>query len=67
LDTINLSVSLLLLGMGKTDVALAKLASFPHGIEPNAETRRLHALALLTQGDLAGAQTHIQLALDDCP
>ena len=67
LDTINLSVSLLLLGLGKTDEAFAKLASLPQGLEPNAETRRLHALALLTKGDLAGAQTHSQLALDDHP
>jgi hypothetical protein len=67
LDTINLSVSLLLLGLGKTDEALAKLASLPQGLEPNAETRRLHALALLTKGDLAGAQTHTQMALDDHP
>ena len=67
LDTINLSVSLLLLGLGKTDAALAKLVGLPQRIEPNAETRRLHALALLTKRDLAGAQTHIQLALDDRP
>ncbi len=67
LDTINLEVALLLLGLGKTDDALAKLASLPQGLEPNAETRRLHALALLTMGDLAEAQTYIQLALDECP
>jgi tetratricopeptide (TPR) repeat protein len=67
LDTINLEVSLLLLGLGKTDEALAKLANLPQGLEPNAETRRLHALALLTKGDLAGARTHIQLALDERP
>ena len=67
LDTINLEVALLLLGLGKTDEALAKLASLPQGLAPNAETSRLHALALLAKGDLADAQTHIQLALDDCP
>jgi tetratricopeptide (TPR) repeat protein len=67
LDTINLEVSLLLLGMGKPDEALVALARLPQGIEPNAETRRLHALALLTKGDLAEAHTHIQLALEECP
>jgi hypothetical protein len=67
LDTINLEVSLLLLGLGKTDKALAKLVNIPQEFEPNAETRRLHALALLTKGDLSEAHTYIQLALDECP
>ena len=38
---------------------------FPEGIAPNAETRRLHALALLLKGNLASAQTQIQSALNE--
>lgn len=67
LDTMNFEIALLLLGLGRTDEALAKLASLLHRIEPNAETRRLHALALLTKGELVGAHTHIQLALNERP
>jgi hypothetical protein len=38
---------------------------FPEGLNPNAETRRLHALALLLKGSLPSAQTQIQAALNE--
>jgi hypothetical protein len=67
LDTVNLEIALLLLGLGRADDALTKLTCLPREIEPNAETRRLHALALLATGDILGAQTQIQQALAECP
>lgn len=64
LDVYNLKIGLLL-ELGRIDDLLATMERFPEGIAPNAETRRLHALALLLKGNLPSAQTQIQSALNE--
>jgi len=64
LDAVNLKIGLLL-DLGKTDHILAIMENFPESLHPNAETRRLHALALLLKGNVPSAQTQIQAALNE--
>lgn len=60
-DLFNLELGLLL-ELGRTEEAICALQNLPQGLEPDAETKRIHALALLEQGDIAGAQVKIQQA-----
>jgi len=64
LDVFNLKIALLL-DLSRADGILAMIERFPEGLNPNAETRRLHALALLLKGSLPSAQTQIQAALNE--
>ena len=64
LDVFNLKIALLL-DLSRADSILAMIGRFPEGLNPNAETRRLHALALLLKGSLPSAQTQIQAALNE--
>jgi hypothetical protein len=64
LDVVNLKIALLL-DLSRGDCILAMIEGFPEGLKPNAETRRLHALALLLKGSLPSAQTQIQAALNE--
>src|SRR3989442_10020326 len=59
IDTLNLEIALLL-ELGKTTEARAKLEHLPDGVLANIETRRLHALLSLISGDHVGAQTQIR-------
>lgn len=66
IDLFNLELGLLL-ELGRTDEVIAKLRDLPHALEPDAETNRIHALALLDKGNIAGAQVKIQQACYDKP
>jgi hypothetical protein len=54
-----------LLNLGRTNDMLAIMEHLPEGLNPNAETRRLHALALLLTGSLPSARTQIQISLNE--
>jgi hypothetical protein len=64
LDVVNLKIALLL-DLSRADCILAVIEAFPEGLNPNAETRRLHALAFLLKGSLPSAQMQIQAALNE--
>lgn len=64
LDVVNLKIALLL-DLSRVNGILTMIERFPEGLNPNAETRRLHALALLLKGNLPSAQTQIQAALNE--
>jgi hypothetical protein len=66
IDLFNLELGLLL-ELGRTDEVITKLQNLPQGLEPDAETNRIHALALLDKGDVAGAQVKIQQARYEKP
>ncbi|NER48521.1 MAG: hypothetical protein F6J92_17825, partial [Symploca sp. SIO1A3] len=57
----------LLLELGRTEEVFPKLQAFPQGLEPDAETNRVHALALLDKGDITSAQAKIQQARYEKP
>lgn len=61
IDVFNLELGLLL-ELGRTDEVITKLQNLPPSLEPDAETNRIHALTLLEQGDVTGAQVKIQQA-----
>jgi hypothetical protein len=64
LDAFNLKIALLF-ELGRLDDLLAMMEHLPQCLIPNAETRRLHALALLLKRNLPSAQTQIQIALNE--
>lgn len=66
IDSFNLEVALLL-ELGRVIDAQCKLEHLPTGILPDTETKRLHALLSLMNGDLVGAQTEIQQVLAERP
>lgn len=66
IDLFNLELGLLL-ELGRTEEVITKLQTLPQGLEPDAETNRIHALALLDKGDIAGAQVKIQQARYEKP
>ena len=66
IDLFNLELGLLL-ELGRTEEVIIKLQAFPQGLEPDAETNRIHALAVLDKGDIAGAQVKIQQARYEKP
>ena len=66
IDLFNLELGLLL-ELGRTDEVITKLQNLPQGLEPDAETNHIHALALLDKGDIAGAQVKIQQARYEKP
>lgn len=65
-DTFNLKCALLL-EAGRTNEVLLTLRDKPEKIIENAETKRLHALALLLQGKLLEAQAEIERAIYEKP
>ncbi|MBE9119516.1 hypothetical protein IQ269_01545 [Tychonema sp. LEGE 07199] len=66
IDIFNLELSLLL-ELGRTEEVITKLQTLPQGLEPDAETNRIHALALLDKGDIASALIKIQQARYEKP
>lgn len=62
LNAFNLRL-LLLLELGRTDDVLTHLTQPPSSLIPDAETKRLHALALLVSGRITEAQREISAAL----
>jgi len=66
LDLLNLELGLLL-ELGRTDEVFAKLQDSAQTFKPDAETNRIHALALLEQGNISEAQVKIQQARYDKP
>lgn len=66
IDIFNLKLGLLL-EIQRTDEVITTLQNFPSGLEPDAETNRLHALALLDIGDITAAQLKIQQACYEKP
>ena len=66
IDTFNLKLSLLL-EVGKLDQFFVALANKPEHISENAETKRLHALALLLNGKISEALSEIERALYEKP
>jgi len=66
IDLLNLELGLLL-ELGRTDEVITKLKNLPQGLDPDAETSRIYALALLDKGDIAGAQVKIQQARYEKP
>jgi hypothetical protein len=65
-NTFNLKIGFLI-ELSRTDDAFATIRNPPSGVEPDAETERLHALLLLLQGDLAGAQKEIEKTFEKRP
>jgi hypothetical protein len=65
-DLLNLKLGFLL-ELERADEVIFALHNLPKNIEVDTETLRLHALALITQGDIAGAQVKIQQALYEKP
>lgn len=59
INLINLKLALLL-EINQTNEAIAIIQTIPENIQPNTETHRLHALALLIEGNIVGAQQKIQ-------
>lgn len=66
INLFNLKLGLLL-DLEHTSQVIAALQNLPQGLEPDIETNRIHALALLGNGDIAGAQVKIQQALYEKP
>jgi hypothetical protein len=66
LSVLNLKLALLL-EMDRADEAIDIVKSIPKNIQPNADTHRLHALALLTQGNVLEARQKIQEAITVSP
>ncbi|MHC5730910.1 MAG: hypothetical protein ACYTXY_43775, partial [Nostoc sp.] len=66
IDIFNLKLGLLL-EIQRTDEVITTLQDFPPGFEPDAETNRIHALALLDIGDITAAQVKIQQACYEKP
>jgi hypothetical protein len=66
LDGFNLRLGLLI-ETGRIEEALVSLRRPPGGLVFDAETHRLHALALLASIDLQGARGRISLALAERP
>jgi hypothetical protein len=66
LDGFNLRLGLLI-ETDRIEEALGALRRPPTGVAFDAETHRLHALALLASKDLQGAREHIRLALAERP
>ena len=66
IDIFNLELGLLL-ELGRTEEVITKLQTLPQGLEPDAETNRIHALALLDKGDIASALVKIQQARYEKP
>lgn len=65
-DSFNLKVAVLI-QLGKTQEALGLMGSPPEGVDPDAETQRLKALALLASKDHAAARAEIEKALAGRP
>ena len=63
---LNLKLTLLL-EINQTKELVATIKTIPDNIQPNAETHRLHALALLTEGNILEAQQKIQEAVSASP
>ena len=55
----NLKLALLL-EINRADEAIATIQAIPKKLQPNADTHRLHALALLIEGNILEAQQKIQ-------
>ncbi len=53
----------LLIEIGRTNEAIATIQTIPNSIQPNTETHRLHALALLIEGNILEAQQKVQEAV----
>jgi hypothetical protein len=66
LDLYNLKIGLLL-ELGQVDEVLVELQNLAQVFVADSETNRIHALALLDKGDIAGAQVKIQQARYDNP
>ncbi len=65
-NALNLKIGILM-ELGRVDESLAIIQSPPSGLAPDAETRRLKALALLLKGDVVGAQNEIHGNLGERP
>jgi hypothetical protein len=65
-NALNLKIGFLM-ELGRVDEALVIIQNPPPVVAPDAETRRLKALALLLKGDMAGAQKEIRGAFDERP
>ncbi|WP_287453724.1 caspase family protein [Leptolyngbya sp. UWPOB_LEPTO1] len=66
LDLCNLKLGLYL-ELGQLSEVFSQLEALAQVFEANSETHRIHALALLDQGDISGAQVKIQQARYDNP
>lgn len=66
INLFNLKLGLLL-QLGRTDEIISALQDLPQDLEVDAETHRIHALALLEHGDIASAQVKIQQASYEKP
>jgi hypothetical protein len=66
INIFNLKLALLL-EIDRSKDAVAELQAIPENLSPNAITKQIHALALLREGDLAGAQKQIQEAVTTSP
>jgi tetratricopeptide (TPR) repeat protein len=66
INAFNLKIGLLI-ELARPDEALAMIQQPPAAVEPDADTERLHALLLLLEGDLGGAQEKIDKALERQP
>lgn len=66
IDLFNLKLGLLL-QLGRTDEIISALQDLSPDLKVDAETNRIHALALLEQRDIAGAKVKIQQASFEQP
>ena len=66
IDIFNFQLALLL-ELRRTDEIISMIEEIPAHLVVNAETRRLHAWALITKGELIGAQKQIQIAITEQP
>ena len=62
----NLKLTLLL-EANRANEAISAIQTIPDNLQPNAETQRLHALALLIEGSILEAQQKIQEAVSANP
>ncbi len=65
-DLLNLKLGMLL-ELGRASEVISSLHNLPQEINVDTETHRLHSLALVEQGDVAGAQVKIQQAIYEKP
>ncbi|HKP36194.1 MAG TPA: hypothetical protein VJT71_05000 [Pyrinomonadaceae bacterium] len=65
-NAFNLKIGFLI-ELSRANEALETIRHPPGGVEPNADTERLHGLLLLLKGDLAGAQEKIDRAFEERP
>lgn len=66
INSYNLKLGLLL-ELGRSEEVISQIKDTPQNIKPNADTKRIEALALLDLGDIDGSQTKIMQAKQEKP